>query len=49
MVLAIAADYNLDSWKLDYNTVFLNADVEEEVYAKVGPGYKEFDENEFQW
>lgn len=29
MVLAIAADYNLGYWQLDYNTATLNAGVEE--------------------
>ena len=45
MVLAIAAEYNLECWQLDYNTAFLNADVTEEVYVKMAPGYEEFDEN----
>ena len=45
MVLAIALEYNLECWQLDYNTVFLNADVTEEVYVKMSPGYEEFDEN----
>ena len=45
MVLAIAAEYNLECWQRDYNTAFLNADVTEEVYAKMAPGYEQFDEN----
>ncbi|CAN0562946.1 unnamed protein product, partial [Laminaria digitata] len=45
MVLAIAAEYNLECWQLDYNTAFLNADVTEEVYVKMAPGYEKFDEN----
>ena len=45
MVLAIAAEHDLECWQLDYNTAFLNADVEEEVYFKMAPGYEEFDEN----
>ena len=45
MVLAIAAEYNLACWPLDYKTSFLNADVTEEVYVKMAPGYKQFDEN----
>ena len=43
MVLAIAAEYNLECWQLDYNIVFLNADVMEEVYVEMAPGYEEFD------
>ena len=45
MVLAIAAEYNLECWQVDYNTVFLNADVTEEVYVKMAPGCEQFDEN----
>ena len=45
MVLSIAAEYNLEWWQLDYNTAFLNADVTEEVYVKMAPGYEQFDEN----
>ena len=45
MVLATAAEYNLECWQLDYNTAFLNADVKEEVYVKMAPGYEQFDEN----
>ena len=44
MVLEIAAEYNLECWPLDYNTAFLNADVTEEVYVKMAPGYEQFDE-----
>ena len=43
MVLAIAAENNLECWRLDYNTAFLNADVTEEVYVKMAPGYEKFD------
>ena len=43
MVLAIAAEYNLEYWQLDYNTAFLNADDTEEVYVKMAPGYEKFD------
>ena len=39
MVLVIAAEYNLECRQLDYNTAFLNADVTEEVYVKMAPGY----------
>lgn len=45
MVLAMAAEYNLECWKVDYNATFLNADVEEGVYVKMVPGCEEFDEN----
>ena len=31
MVLAIVAEFDLECWRLDYKTVFLNAKVEEEV------------------
>ena len=43
--LAIASEYNLECWQLEYNTAFLNADVTEEAYVRVAPGYEEFDEN----
>ena len=42
MVLAIAAEFGFECWQLDYNTAFLNAKVEEEVYVKIAPGYEEF-------
>ena len=42
MVLAIAAEYSLECWKLDYNAAFLNADPTEKVYVKMAPGYEEF-------
>ena len=45
MVLAIASEYNLECWQLDYNIALLNADVTEEVHVKMAPGYEEFDEN----
>ena len=32
MVLAIAVEFDFESWQLDYNIAFLNANVEEEVY-----------------
>ena len=41
MVLAVAVDYNLECWQLDYMPAFLNADVIEKVYVKMAPGYKE--------
>ena len=43
IVLAIVAEYNLECWQLDFNTAFLNADVEEEVYVKMAPGYEKFE------
>ena len=42
MVLAIAAEFDFECWQLDYNTAFLNAKVEEEVYVKMAPGYEGF-------
>ena len=42
MVLAIAAEFDFECWQLGYNTVFLNAKVEEKVYVKMAPGYEEF-------
>ena len=45
MVPGIAVEYNLMCWQLDNNTAFLNADVTEEVYVKMAPGYEQFDEN----
>ena len=45
MVLAIAAEYKLECWQLEYNTAFLNADFTEEVYVKMAPRYEQFDEN----
>ena len=42
MVLAIAAEFDFERWQLDYNTAFLNAKVEEEVYVKMAPGYEKF-------
>ena len=45
MVLATAAEYNLECWQLDYNTAFLNANVPKEVYVKMPPGHEDLDEN----
>ena len=42
MVLAIAAEFDFECWKLDNNTAFLNTKVEEEVNVKMAPGYEEF-------
>ena len=36
-MLAIAMEYNLECWQLDYNAAFLNANVTEEVYVKMVP------------
>ena len=41
-MLAIAAEFDFECWQLDYNTAFLNAKVEEDVYVKMAPGYEEF-------
>lgn len=43
VVLAMAAECNMQCWQLAYTTAFLNADLAEEVYAKMRPGYQEFD------
>ena len=40
MVLAIAAELNLEVRQLDVKTAFLYADIEEEVYVKTAPGFK---------
>ena len=47
MVLAIAAEYNMECWQLDYNTTFLNTDAIEEVYFKMAPEYEESAKTEF--
>ena len=49
MVLAIAAEYNMECWQLDYNTTFLNTDAIEEVYFKMAPEYEESTKTEFHW
>lgn len=43
MVLAIAAAYNLECWKLDYDAAFLNANVAEDVYVKMTSEFEESD------
>ena len=48
MVLAIASEYNLDCWQLDYNNAALNADVIKEVHVQIAPGYEELDDKKFQ-
>ena len=49
MVLAVAAEYNLECWQLDSNTAFLNADATEKVYVKMAPRYEQFDEKGSHW
>ena len=49
MVLAIAVEYNLECWQLDYNSAVLNAYVMEEVHVKIAPGHEEFDDKKSQW
>ena len=45
MGLTIAAEYNLKCLKLHHNTAFLNANVTEQVYVTMTPGYEPFDKN----
>ena len=40
MVLATAAEKGWTVWQLDAQTAFLYADVEEEVWVKMAPGYE---------
>ena len=40
MMLAIVAEVDYEVLMLDVQTAFLNADVEEEVYVKMAPGYE---------
>ena len=40
MVLAIAAELNLEVGQLDVKTAFLYADIKEEVYVKTAPGFE---------
>ena len=49
MMLAIAAEYNLECRQLDYNSAVLNAVAMEKVHVKMAPGYEEFDDKTFQW
>ena len=46
MVLPIAAELDYEIYMLDVQTAFLNADVEEEVFVKMDPGYER--SNEFE-
>ena len=34
-MLAIVVEFDLECWRLDYNTAFLNAKVDEEVQVKI--------------
>ena len=45
MVLAIAAELDYQVYMLDVQTAFLNADVEEEVFAKMAAGYERSNES----
>ena len=40
MVLAIAAELNLEVRQVDVKTAFLYADIEEDVYVKTAPGFE---------
>ena len=42
MMLVIAAELDYEVLMLDVQTAFLNADVEEEVYVKMAPGYEAY-------
>ena len=44
MMLAIAAELDYEGHMLDVQRVFLNADVEEDVFVKMAPGYETNDE-----
>ena len=48
MVLAIAAELNLDVRQLDVKTAFLYADIDEEVYVKTAPGFETTDKDGVQ-
>ena len=45
MVLTIAAELDYEVYMLDVQTTFLNADVEEEVFVKMAPGYEHSNES----
>ena len=45
MMLAIAAELDYEVLMLDVQTAFLNADIEEEVYVKMAPGYETYDKS----
>ena len=40
MILAIAAELDHEVFVLGVQTAFLNADVEEDVFAKIAPSYE---------
>ena len=42
-VLDIAVEYDLECWQFDFDTPFLNAELKEEFYVKLAPGYEEPD------
>ena len=46
MVLAIAAELDLEVVQLDVKTVFLCADLEEELFGAQSPGYETKDKDE---
>ena len=45
MVLAIAAEYNVECLQLECHIAFLNVDVMEEVYVKMAPGFEKFNDS----
>ena len=45
VILAIVAEPHYEVLMLDVQTAFLNADVEEEVYIKMAPGYETYDKS----
>ena len=48
-MLTIAAELDYELFMLDVQTAFLNADVEEEIYFKVAPGYETYDTSGVQF
>ena len=48
MVLAIAVEMNWEVVKLDVKTAFLYADVEEDVFVEMAPGYETTNRNGVQ-
>ena len=44
-MLAIATELDYEGLMLDVQTAFLNADVEEEVYVRMTPGYETYDKS----
>ena len=45
MARATIAELDYEVYMLDVQTAFLNADVEEEVFFKMGPGYERSNES----